>query len=249
LIVQSIYVVGCILILLSMVQSVFGMGVLVFGTPTLLLLGFDFANVLGWLLPSSLAISSLQVLGGIRSRDTWSALPQLRVGLVCVPLLAALSCILVFKIKASIDLWIGFTMLSAALLRQSDWLKSRFSGLVQRNENIYLMLMGLVHGSTNMGGALLALYASATSVDKQATRLQIARYYLLFGSVQVMALLAFKRSALTLSGFMLAPIAALVYIAVGNTVFNRAGAALYERAFTAFIAAYGVAVLGKVYYL
>src|ERR687884_1371728 len=48
----------------SVVQSVFGVGLLVFGTPTLLLLGFSFEEVLAYLLPCSLAISVLQVHDG-----------------------------------------------------------------------------------------------------------------------------------------------------------------------------------------
>jgi uncharacterized membrane protein YfcA len=47
---------------LSIVQSFFGMGVLVFGTPTLLLMGYNFITTLGYLLPASFAISLLQVL-------------------------------------------------------------------------------------------------------------------------------------------------------------------------------------------
>src|SRR4029077_18049110 len=44
--------------------SVFGVGLLVFGTPTLLLLGFSFAEVLAYLLPCSIVISALQVADG-----------------------------------------------------------------------------------------------------------------------------------------------------------------------------------------
>ncbi|WP_244115554.1 hypothetical protein [Burkholderia gladioli] len=58
------YLLAGIVALLAVVQSIFGMGVLVFGTPTLLLLGFDFTSVLGLLLPSSMAISAIQVATG-----------------------------------------------------------------------------------------------------------------------------------------------------------------------------------------
>ena len=51
-----------VIALLSVVQAFFGMGVLIFGTPTLLLLGYDFLTTLSYLLPASFAISLLQVL-------------------------------------------------------------------------------------------------------------------------------------------------------------------------------------------
>src|SRR5260221_11193198 len=58
----------CALVLvLAAVQSVFGVGLLVFGTPTLLLLGLPFPEVLAYLLPCSVVISTLQVAdGGLR---------------------------------------------------------------------------------------------------------------------------------------------------------------------------------------
>ncbi len=46
----------------SVIQSIFGVGVLLFGTPLLLLLGYGFVDALGVLLPVSIAISALQVL-------------------------------------------------------------------------------------------------------------------------------------------------------------------------------------------
>ncbi len=48
-------------LVLAVVQSVFGVGLLVFGTPTLLLLGYPFDQVLAYLLPCSILISALQV--------------------------------------------------------------------------------------------------------------------------------------------------------------------------------------------
>ncbi|WP_247682303.1 hypothetical protein [Burkholderia sp. Tr-862] len=43
----------------------------------------------------------------------------------------------------------------------------------------------------------------------------------------------------------MAPIAVAIYFAVGNVLFARAGAPLYERAMTAFIGVYGAVVLAK----
>lgn len=49
-----------IIALFSIIQSIFGMGLLVFGTPTLLLMGYPFGEVLSILLPPSLTISAIQ---------------------------------------------------------------------------------------------------------------------------------------------------------------------------------------------
>ena len=52
-----------IIIIFSVIQSLFGMGLLVFGTPTLMLSGFSYSETLSYLLPSSLVISISQLYG------------------------------------------------------------------------------------------------------------------------------------------------------------------------------------------
>ena len=56
--------VAIILILgfLSIMQSIFGVGLLLFGTPSFILMGFNFNETLTMLLPLSISISFLQVL-------------------------------------------------------------------------------------------------------------------------------------------------------------------------------------------
>lgn len=62
--------------------------------------------------------------------------------------------------------------------------------------------MGAVHGLTNMGGALLALYASSTQEGKLEIRTTISRYYLAFGLIQLSTLAALKFGVLSLYGLL-----------------------------------------------
>ena len=50
-----------LLIITSAIQSLFGVGVLLFGTPVLLLLGYSFIESLLILLPVSISINILQI--------------------------------------------------------------------------------------------------------------------------------------------------------------------------------------------
>ena len=45
-----------------LIQSIYGVGLLVFGTPILLIWGLDFTKVLGLLLPSSVLRSIMQII-------------------------------------------------------------------------------------------------------------------------------------------------------------------------------------------
>ncbi|MBB1225724.1 hypothetical protein EII46_30820, partial [Klebsiella pneumoniae] len=75
----------------------------------------------------------------------------------------------------------------------------------------------------------------------------VSRYYLMFGLIQLATLACIKWQALNLDGFAAAPLALLVYLVVGNLLFKRTSAPVYEKMVTGFIAFYGVAVLTKGY--
>ena len=51
-----------IILFLIIFQSVFGIGLLVFGTPTLMILGYQYSDILSVLLPISCSISLIQVI-------------------------------------------------------------------------------------------------------------------------------------------------------------------------------------------
>ena len=59
---MDIFLENLVLLILITIQSIFGIGLLLFGTPTFLILGYDFINTLNFLLPISIAISSLQLI-------------------------------------------------------------------------------------------------------------------------------------------------------------------------------------------
>ncbi len=87
----------------SIIQSVFGVGVLLFGTPLLLLLGYEFVDALGVLLPVSIAISALQVLRHYEDIDTGF---YKNVLIYSIPLVV-IFLLLVATVKINISLVIG----------------------------------------------------------------------------------------------------------------------------------------------
>ncbi|WP_448664661.1 hypothetical protein ACG3SL_08330 [Sphingomonas sp. CJ20] len=229
--------------MLAVVQSVFGMGLLVFGTPTLLLLGLTFGATLGWLLPASATISLLQVLEAPgQVRPAWRALKPLWCIGVLVPVLA-LS--LYLQLRFRLELPIGLAMCAAALLRLSPALRDRVQGSIGRSERGYLVAMGALHGFTNMGGSLLSLYAATVASGKEAVRGIVANYYLAFGIVQLGVLAAFQPKMLSWHSLLAAGVAFCVHRLVGRRVFDVLGNRGYDHAFTSFIGLYGLALLAK----
>lgn len=228
---------------LSVVQSFFGMGVLVFGTPTLLMMGYDFITTLSYLLPASFAISLLQVLTAGSNRVPVSrylyllCMPGIGVGLWLTEAspLASWSNVL-----------IGGTLLFSALVRL--WPPSRriFTVMLEKHLQTFHFVMGVIHGLTNLGGALLAILASGTHTEKEAVRYTVAHYYLAFSVIQMLTLVTIMgHHDILITNLPMAVISATVYFLVGNRFFIRATNPSYNFALTMFMAAYGFVILLK----
>jgi len=232
-----------VIAVLCVVQSFFGMGVLVFGTPTLLLMGYDFITTLGYLLPASFAISLLQVLTAGSTRVPVSRY----LYLLCLP---GIGIGLWLADTSSLTTWtnilVGGTLLLSALVRFWTPSQKLLSFLLERHLPTYHLVMGLTHGLTNLGGALLAILASGRNSEKEAIRYTIAHYYLAFSSIQMLLLATIMgHHDILIGNLPTAAIAAMVYFFVGNRIFSRSSNQSYNVALNLFIAAYGVAVLMK----
>jgi len=232
-----------IIAILAVVQSIFGMGLLVFGTPALPLLGLPFSQTLAWLLPASAAISAIQVAADpSATKEVWRGG---RPFFCLVPLVASLSIVLALNLHAKIDLAIGLALIAASFIRMQPTLQRWIAEIVTRAEWTYLVVMGLVHGLTNMGGALLSIYASSKSSQKTEIRGTVSSYYLLFGLVQLTILVSFNSGFFTIFSLYAALLSSTIYLLVGRVIFNKSAPQIYNRAFTCFIGICGVAVIVK----
>ena len=230
-----------VIALFSVVQSLFGMGILVFGTPTLLLMGYDFITTLGYLLPASFAISLLQVLAAGKAR----AKPSKYLFILCLPGIGAGLWLAEASPLASwVNLLIGITLLMSALVRFWEPPKRMVMAFLERYVAFYHLLMGVVHGLTNLGGALLAILAAGRSTDKEEIRNTVALYYLAFSALQILFLsLVMGHGGMFVANLATAGVSSLIYLLIGKRIFNLASSPVYNSALTAFIAAYGVVVL------
>ena len=118
------------------------------------------------------------------------------------------------------------------------------SQFVQNHLMTYHVIMGFVHGFTNLGGALLAIMAASLHKDKISIRYTVAYYYLAFGAIQIIILATlFRETQVLLSSLPMAAVAGAVYILIGNRLFLRTDNKTYHYGLTIFIIAYGIAVL------
>jgi hypothetical protein len=200
----------------SFVQSLFGVGVLLFGTPLLLLQGYDFVDAVYVLLPVSLLINMFQIFKDYRELD----LDFCRKIIVYAIPFVVLSSLLVRSVSMDLGLVVGLLLL---LIAAKDWLQiaGRLVDGLLRYEKAYFAVMGCVHGLTNLGGPLLTAAVHNKGYDKRVTRVTVASAYAMFAAFQIATLLG--------SGYKpdTSFLAAGVYVATGLAVFLVTETAFY----------------------
>lgn len=239
---EEFWLLTIIVILFSTIQSLFGVGLLVFGTPTLLLLGYSFEATIAFLLPSSVTISVMQVLHGrdrinqLRKSFLVYSVPFIVVGLALV-----VSRIFIFDIK----ILVGLALVFSAITRYHKKMQQAFANLLEKHNKLYLMLMGFVHGLTNMGGGFLTIMVTTLYNDKESTRANIAYGYLVFALSQIIVLLLLHPGVFSFYCILLAAIALMTYWMVGNVLYVKSSRSVYQQLITIFMLAYGIVLIGQ----
>ena len=237
------YIELIIIFALIAVQSIFGVGLLLFGTPSLLLLGYDFANTLNILIPVSITISAVQffkskVKDRIFIKD---------YNIFCIPFL-----IIFLFIALKFNYLFDFRLLVALLLIFSSVLilnKKKFSSFKQmifKIKNLILIVIGLIHGLTNMGGSFLAIYSTLISKSiKEVTRYYISYGYLIMGTIQYLMVLFLSYDLITFNKIYYVFLALIIYFPA-QKIFKRLNDRKFSKYLNLIALIYGLSIL--VYY-
>lgn len=205
--------------LVVVVQSLFGVGVLFLGTPFLLILGLPYLEILGVLLPVSLCLSIIQTVMGWRQIQwttvrwfVWLSLPATVLGTLLLKSIVSAA-----HLPIAIALYLGVVSLGFYFQVAPNvihWALKR--------DRLYVLLTGLIHGTTNLGGPLLSTYVLAKYDDKQQARATTAVCYGLFVVVQLLTLsMSGNPVALKSSNLLHMGIAMLVFALTNALVFHR----------------------------
>ena len=176
-----------VIFILSVIQSVFGVGLLLFGTPIFLFMGYSFEATLVVLLPVSITISFLQII--YHKSSSQSLVSEYNI--FCLPFLLVF---LVIAINAGnlIDIKIyvsSFLIISSIIILN----KNRIIFInehVLKYRKLCLILIGSIHGFTNMGGGFLSIFSTLVNgEDRALTRNYISYGYFTMGIIQFSTIL------------------------------------------------------------
>ena len=172
-----------VILLASVIQSLFGVGVLLLGTPWMLLLGMTFPATLQLLLPISLTISLLQLRRGHQyvDRVLLRGIATLTLPAIVVALLAST------RWSPPLEIFVAILVLTFSLQDRVRFIRHGLSQLLGF-ERTYIAIMGFVHGASNLGGSMLTALAFGKGLHRDISRATIAAGYTLFAVVQLTTL-------------------------------------------------------------
>ena len=226
----------------AVIQSMFGTGVLLFGTPLLLLYGYDFQFALTILLPTSVLINFLQL---INKHEDIKIQFYKKLVLWSIPFIVLFLYFISF-IPVNINLIIGGFLILIALKEISTIINSIIY-TIMKYETFYLIIMGIIHGLTNLGGALLSGIVFSKNLSKEQTRATIAVCYLTFAIFQLITLgfiiNKFQIFNINNSIYWLAGV--IVFFVMEKFVYLKIDSRTYSKYFACFIFIVGILLIFK----
>lgn len=165
-------------------QSIVGVGVLVLGTPFLLILKFSIVEIFFILLPISIITSLLNLIiinYSNKSLDKSTYKEFKKFFIICIP-----SIFLGLILLKSFENYINFKQLVSFVIFFSVILvilKDKIKFRVNFFRISILSSVGIIHGLTNSGGTLMSLALSANN-KKNYARLNTSFFYLILASFQ-----------------------------------------------------------------
>ena len=223
-----------IIILLSIFQSVFGIGLLLIGTPTFLLLGYNFFDVLNILIPFSITISLLQIM---YSKETNLGFSKKMI-IYCIPaLILALYILIKNENSINIILLTSLTIIFFSLINLSKFKDIVFKKDSDEKINISLILLGIIHGFTNLGGSLLTLISANISNKKDLMRYNIASGYLILGIVQLLFINTFYNTLVPSNLYYL--YIPIISFFLAQYFYNRINSQIFSRVLNIIVLIYG----------
>ena len=173
--VNSIYL---LLFFLIILQSIAGVGLLVIGTPMLLIYNISFIEILSILLPISILTSFFNLIFLKLNKKKLNIKIDQKINFlfftVCLPFI-----FLGLYLIKNFNEFINFKYLVSFVIFFSLIIMNQKKILIKMNNNfriLFLSFIGLIHGISNTGGSLLSLFLTS-NYNKNQSRYNITYFY------------------------------------------------------------------------
>ena len=231
--------------LLIIIQSMLGAGILIFGVPILTIYGFEYLDIVGLLLPSSMTISTLQLFKywSVKTGE-FKRLPVAILGIII-----GLIILTKLDVTSVVPAIIGSLMLLAAVFRTNALTKRKTEHFFLQNRSLFHFFNAILHGLTNLGGVLLTIYSSSAHKTKVQSVSCTALFYLVYASFQITILVMVGQKEVFIAGLVYVPAAALIYITLSKGSFLSISQERFDTITTLFFLCAGCVILFRNYIL
>jgi uncharacterized membrane protein YfcA len=154
---------------------------------------------------------------------------------------------LVTHLRINIGLIIGLFLLLIALKEFSAAI-ARIIDRMMRYEAAYFVVMGVVHGLSNLGGSLLTAAVHHRNYEKDVARVTVAASYSTFAVVQLLTLWLFsqRQSAVPVyENLIYLTVGVMIFLLTDAMVYAQIDRDKYQRIFAVFLAFSGLVLVLK----
>ena len=209
-------------------QSIIGVGVLVLGTPFLLILKFNLVEIFFILLPISIAtsLSNLIIIKFSNKSLRKSTYKEFKkFFMICIPsIFVGLILLKIFENFINFKYLVSFVIILSVLL---VLLKDKIRYRINFFRISTLSIVGLVHGLTNSGGTLMSLAFTANN-DNEYARLNTTFFYLVLAVFQYfLTIIIFFEKFIFLDDVKIF-LVLIIGILIGNLVYYYLRSKIYK---------------------
>ena len=201
---------------LVIIQTIVGVGVLVVGTPILLLLNYNIIEIMSLLLPISILTSFLNItLFSMYKISTVDHKKYKYFFIICIPgIFTGLKLLEAYKEMINFELFVSLIILLSLFFKLKT--KKKIINLSNIKKKIIILITGIVHGLTNSGGTILALFISSSLKNRNKVNFEISLFYFLLACVQFFIFIFLFYSEYKTDLFFEMIVITLISVYVGN---------------------------------
>jgi uncharacterized membrane protein YfcA len=234
-----------IIIALSIIQSIAGVGILLVGTPILLAMGYDFIVILSILVLPSFAVSIVNVIKYYKDLN-------FDIEMLYLPLGVFAGLYLTLYIPITITLYVcGVLLITLGILALSSYSNSRIFNSIKirlSERRIFYPLISLVHGFSNLGGGFLVWRSLGAYSEKNKIRAMTALIYAILAASQLFAIkIVYNKDIKIFDNFLLPIVAAIVFISCDKYIIKLTDMK-YRKSMYYLIITLGILILVKTWW-
>ena len=140
---------------------------------------------------------------------------------------------------------VGVLLLLIGVIRFSSKLQALLSSMVKKHIQIYYIIIGVVHGVSNMGGGPLSILMSTIYSKKEIIRANVAFIYLILAIFQLIVLSIISNTSLRSEVIWLIPISLVSYIFTSKSISSKVNDKKYTFILNVMVLVYGVLAVIK----